>query len=205
MPVLSDEHKFVFYHIQKTGGQSIMNAIEDYSIRCWRHEKLKDKGAVGHLTPEQLYDCNLEYAETLKTYFKFAFIRNPLSRLVSQYCFERQDEFWRGLEPEQARVADSLPFKKWVYKRDIQLQKDFLMYKGKIHMDYVGVCDRTMNSQFKEICKKIGLPEIELPFDHKTKHKPWREYYTEKMAQDMLKKYAPDVKMYEEKTGEKVW
>lgn len=159
---------------------------------------------INHLTPEQLYkSVSPEYAEELKGYFKFCFMRNPLARLVSLYHFEKQSKNWRINNPEMAKLSETYSFRHWCYKRDVQRQREFIRYEKKNHMDWIGVCDETMDEQFKELVKKLGI-NAELPHINVSKHKPWREYYNPKLVRDMKVKYDKDVDLFEKRFGS-VW
>ena len=98
MPILHDL-KAIFIHIPKTGGTSIEETlIEEAGSRDW---KIKDnKNWYGNIeSPSNLYSTKYCYEldhSTLRymknncqfyeqSYFKFAFVRNPYARLVSEY------------------------------------------------------------------------------------------------------------------------
>lgn len=72
--LISDEYRFVFVHIQKTGGDTLSRMLKeqvpDLRAQGAKHERMSDNPAL-----------LVDYA----SYFKFAFVRNPWDRLVSWY------------------------------------------------------------------------------------------------------------------------
>ena len=86
---VSDSHKLVFVHIQKTGGITVDRLL---------NERIPDlRGLVArHAFASQGMDQLNEWDE----YFKFAFVRNPWDRLVSWYSMvttmpREGNELWR--------------------------------------------------------------------------------------------------------------
>lgn len=79
--LVSDEKKFVFVHIQKTGGMSLSallrEHVPDARLVCGRHEHLRR-------APPEL-------AEQWRGYFKFCFVRNPWDRLLSWYAMIQRE------------------------------------------------------------------------------------------------------------------
>ena len=92
--LVSDEKRFVFVHIQKTGGLSIERTLRDFApdVRQvgGRHEHLR------RIPPELRREWG--------SYFKFAIVRNPWDRLTSWYAMIEREyakigwwrrTFWR--------------------------------------------------------------------------------------------------------------
>jgi len=67
-----DNNKTIFFHIPKTGGNSI-------------YESLFDKQQWGHR--DVSYYKFVFGRKKFNEYFKFCFVRNPFDRLYSAYCF----------------------------------------------------------------------------------------------------------------------
>jgi len=77
--VISDRHRCIFVHIQKTGGASIEALLlrSDPSAAASAQE--------GRRHPPARAIAPIAGSERWRAYFKFAFVRNPWDRLVSWY------------------------------------------------------------------------------------------------------------------------
>jgi len=123
--------------------------------------------------------------EDYNTYFKFGFVRNPFSRMLSAYRYACQ---WS--------VTDS--FKDWL----LWLTEDHvLLNKYCNQLDYVAGCDfvgrlENLQNDYDLIRDKVGLPRIELPYKNTTKHKHYTEYYDEETKQIVAEKYAKDIEYF---------
>ena len=73
--MISHEHKFIFVQINKTGGTSV------------RHALLPESGRENVHQFAQFYKKHCP--KVFDKYFKFAFVRNPWDRVVSQYEFRK--------------------------------------------------------------------------------------------------------------------
>ncbi|MBT8409585.1 MAG: sulfotransferase family 2 domain-containing protein [Alphaproteobacteria bacterium] len=117
--IISHGRRFVFVHIPKTGGTSLMLAMEDRAMkddiligdtpkaqrrrarqarlsaagRLWKHSTLRD--VEGILSADQMRD-----------YFVCTMVRNPWDRLVSYYNWLQEQTF----EAEAVSLAQALDF-----------------------------------------------------------------------------------------------
>lgn len=93
--MISHEHKCIFIHIPKTAGMSIYKFFHpgiNFHHNNPDYERLfgwcpKRKLHMQHATARQLLETELITEEDWKTYFKFAFVRNPWDRAYSDYLF----------------------------------------------------------------------------------------------------------------------
>jgi hypothetical protein len=108
---------------------------------------------LGYVTPEQF-----------EAYFKFAVVRNPWDRIVSEYKYRN--------------FAYHFDFKTYLFKHlpkpgwtddyyHIRPQSDFLYEDGKCLVDYVGRFE-TLEADFKLICNRLNLPDCTLPHVNKS-------------------------------------
>lgn len=88
--IINTQYKFIFVHIPKTAGTSIMRSLEgiEGNNRRWlantKHETLAQLNAnIGARL--SLKDRLL--GQTPKDYFNFGFVRNPWDRMASFYQF----------------------------------------------------------------------------------------------------------------------
>ena len=108
MPI-SHKHKAIFVHIPKTAGTSIERALEIRALdkEAYRHrdEFMIDgvKYALQHYTAEMLMQEEA-IRPRWKSYYKFAFVRHPYSRVLSEY-------FWVKGKKDQELEFDHQDFK----------------------------------------------------------------------------------------------
>ena len=83
--MISHEHRAIFVHIQKTGGESVTSAFG-------QSNRLAEK----HVSAQELRTL---YGQAVwNSYFKFSIVRNPWDRLVSWWSMidSRRGEFNAG-------------------------------------------------------------------------------------------------------------
>jgi hypothetical protein len=149
---------FLFLHIPKTGGTSIISLSPGNSLG---HRKMKD-----------LIFSRALKEEELDKFFKFCVIRNPLERIVSLYdCLKTDGSFheekysWKRLN----RIVSEYPtFKEFAknikevekkYLVDIAPFSDYFLVDGKVMVDKI-IEIRDLDSEFKEISRRYKLPGL---------------------------------------------
>lgn len=91
--MICHKYKFIFVHIPKTAGTSIGNALTTVMPRF----------GYGSITPagtdKHQHVLDLIGLQKSEDYFKFAFVRNPWDRHVSNYFHQRKKNtsFFKGL------------------------------------------------------------------------------------------------------------
>jgi hypothetical protein len=170
--VISEKFGCVFVHIPKTAGQSIENFFLAWHGLTWKERArllIKRNGdpacgpeQLAHMTAQEYLDFGYLTSDTFDSYFKFAFVRNPWERLVSEYKFMKEyherhsfKEFvLRGL-PRESAYLDSY--------RHITPQCEFLYNSdGKLMVDFVGRFEH-LQSDFDYVCKRLGIEDSLLP------------------------------------------
>lgn len=169
--MISKNFNCIFIHIPKTAGQSIEHFFLALHGLSWqeRSELLLRFNPEPSLGPERLAHLTaweylkygyVEQAE-FNRYFKFAFIRNPWERLVSEFYFYRYDKemtfkhFVFNALPEKSDYTDKY--------RHILPQYDFIYDKnGNQLVDFIGRFE-TLEKDFNTVCKTLKIKNTELP------------------------------------------
>lgn len=132
------EKKFIFFHIPKTGGSSFIYGNRavlgiDYS-KPPPHKDNWHSDGVSHST---YLGCKKVYCDPHPDYFKFAFVRNPWSRMFSYYCgcIVRIPRIY-GNKPTPDGFAYHL-------KKDIATSEKAKLHACKPQMDWL--CDKKGN------------------------------------------------------------
>ena len=132
-------------------------------------------------------------------YYKFAFVRNPWSRLVSCYAYDNlvTKDFQLGGK------FHGISFKNYIHERFTNgeahwscPQVDYLKIDGYLVTDFIGRCEN-MQADFDFVCKAVGLPQIQLPRHRKTKHKPYQEYYDKESEEAVRIAFQRDIDEFE--------
>jgi hypothetical protein len=187
----NDKYKFVFVHVQKTGGTSVrdeLKKLKGTQTLCGMHSFLKD--------------CSYP-----KNYFKFGFVRNPWDRLVSWYNMHitsKPDNIFA-----KYLIEDTKNFSDFLKKTNKLTHKDpngFLLQKsitynqleyfsdndGKLLVDFIGKLEN-INDDIKIIGEKIGYPQLKVGHSNKRKHNDYRTYYSNSEIELVAEMYKRDI------------
>lgn len=189
--MINHKYKFIFIHIPRTGGSSIEAQFQYYKDPSDKHWNLFDW--KNKLTFEQF-----------NTYFKFSFVRNPWSIVISNYL----DKGWYSNKNKGGEIGfhAGKSLKYFLSKYEIAPHEhgdSFFDYLDPEQMDFIGRFENRAEG-IKYISDKIGFnicPNIQRrkkPF--KTKH--YTEYYDEETKQIVAEKYAKDIEYFDYEFGE---
>ena len=195
--MISHKHKFIFVAVPKTGTTTIVGCIK----RNFDAIKLTLKGGITpnkHLSLSQYYE--LFPKETL-SYFKFSFVRNPWSRVVSLYN--------RKEGTEMKNKMTFVEFVNWIELATDTCTRptpqknmlDFFKIDNELNMDFIGKLEN-IQEDFDTVCDKIGIPHQKLTHKNKNKHKHYTEYYNEETKQIVAEKFAKDIEYFGYEFGE---
>ncbi|MEM9155387.1 MAG: sulfotransferase family protein [Cyanobacteria bacterium P01_F01_bin.33] len=220
--MISEKYKCIFIHIPKTAGQSIENFFLKLHDLTWdeRAQLLLRYNPDPALGPESLAHLKaseytgLDYisCEDFQSYFKFAFVRNPWSRLVSEYLYRNLDKktsfkdyVMYGLPPK-----DSYNDK----YRHIEPQYNYLHNgSGNLMVDFVGKFE-SLQTDFDKICASLDILDSKLPHVNASKKKSFKsrikkiistsklpkkhyaEYYDEELKDIVGKIFAKDISAF---------
>jgi chondroitin 4-sulfotransferase 11 len=193
--MISDRHKFIFVHINKTGGTSIEMVFEPEA----------DQKDVRYKHASAAY-YRRKFPIRFWRYFKFAFVRNPWDWLVSRYHWSRDRQhlfdysFAEMLTRLQngARLADEAP---WLEKEALLPQFDRLAIRGKLAVDFIGRYE-SLDRDFDRICTRLRIGPKALPHAFKTDHRPYVDYYDDTTRKIVEQVYARDIAAFGYRFGE---
>ncbi len=186
------DKKCIFVHIPKTAGISVNKSL----FSC----------TIGHSTIEDYqYILGMDF----KHYFKFAFVRNPWSRLFSAYCFLKQggitksDKLW-GAE----NLSNYNNFKEfvtnWLNKSNINSYYHFipqykflcLPHRKKLEIDFLGYFEN-LDADFERIKAKLSLPRyLTIGHENSLQYPDYKNIYTKKMRDIVYRVYRTDIKLF---------
>jgi hypothetical protein len=127
--MISHKHKCIFIHISKCAGSSIEHG---FGINLYDNSENNNKNLFGwnyeheiflqHATPQQLLDNKFITQEIWDTYYKFIIVRNPFSRLISDYFWLRSES---GIRDSFKNFLNA----KGKYEKILKV-KDYETYRG---------------------------------------------------------------------------
>jgi len=172
---VSYEKQFLFIHVGKTAGTSLARALEPHAHRPERDTPARYLDRLGvhvnYLGPHRWRRFRL-HATAAKVrrhlprdvwdgLFKFAFVRNPYERLVSQYRHVLRQPAHHRHETVR-RLGSFGAFVAWESRRRKGTQASFLLdRRGRYLLDFVGRFE-TISEDFEHVRERVGL-EASLP------------------------------------------
>jgi len=206
--LISHKYKFIFFHVPKAAGSSILSAFkkhlgpdivandENENLVKW----LKINSRViwpNHIRPTQL----LRYLgpEIFYSYYKFGFVRNPYERLVSFYHYTKQKEekiyLKKGIDlpPFSQNIINSNNFSDWIKTGNFgNAQSNFLSNsKGELLVDFIGKTENLQND-ISYICGYLNIPKILIPLRNESNHNSYKSYLNSNNINAINAKYEKD-------------
>lgn len=193
MPI-SNHRKLIFIHIPKNAGTAITNSI---------HCEFSDQGhhGVGHYQnyyPQQWID-----------YLKFAVVRNPWDRVVSNYEYARMEQsYWHSSNKPHATHFDYHTLKNISFEDCVNL-----LYRDRQSLKHQGwgsqlfwIKDKLGNISVDKIFRYEKLDDDEefisiVPDLKKINLSPkssesYKDYYTDELVNKIAEIYSEDIKKF---------
>jgi hypothetical protein len=133
-------------------------------------------------------------------YFKFAFVRNPWERLVSEFEFILN----RPRHGRHNRVKQLNSFSEFI---QMQIPRpDAYQYnmlcdrKGMLLMDFIGKLEN-LDRDWATVCDRIGVAKQTLPRKKVIARAPYQAYYDEDSIQLVAKHWAREIDKFDYKFG----
>lgn len=173
------EFNCLFVHIPKTAGQSVEQFFMDRLHLDWDRDRetllLQSNGdrsrgteKLAHLSASEYVECGYVSREEYSRYFKFSFVRNPWSRILSEYRYRN----YFSHRSFRDFVLNKLPQPGWDDKyRHVMPQYDMLHDRhGNLLVDFVGRFE-SLQQDFDAVCEKLGITGSGLPHRNRSDKK----------------------------------
>lgn len=200
---VSDQHKVLFVHVQKTGGSTI-DAILDKEVSDVRSVE----GVYRHAPLPRILDAE----PALASYWIFGFVRNPWARLVSWWSMiehftvnAKAGKKWaiKGLNHDKwfREASEYLDFDAFVLEgldKFPRLRKPQVTYlrAGSRHVDFIGRVE-SFDKDVNVVRERLGLAPLPTTQHlNRTAHGDWRKYYNDTTREAIARHYAPDLKAF---------
>jgi hypothetical protein len=177
-----EKYDFIFIHINKTAGISIQKALgmpKQLHVLSWHLYKKIDR--------ERWNNC-----------FKFAFVRNPYDRVVSDYHYRcKTNQHNLGSNP--------LSFKEWVDKTFVECDPFYHNMRftfmpqiewltapnGKVLIDFIGRFE-SLEHDFSLICDRLNVKN-RLEHENRSSRSDFRSYYDDDTYEIITDWYKKDL------------
>ncbi len=203
--LISESHQFIFVHIRKAAGTSLRQILERVSLpknnSLWY--KLLSRGgwAVNYPNYSFRKHANLIEAERsmptekFQQYFKFAIVRNPWDRLVSEYEYiKRQPSHSRHKKVTSQSFADFVSYQS---KRSDGYQVNALKLKnGQLGMDFIGKFE-ALDESLAHISSVIGVSFAGLPHINLVKRRDYRTYFNDALRDLVAQHWQADIQAFD--------
>ncbi len=199
--MLSLDYKCIFIHIPKVAGQSIERVFLELHGLSWENRaplllRPNNDLALGpprlaHLKASEYVKCGHVTQETFDAFFKFAFVRNPWSRLVSIYRYLGLVE---DMPFKQFLIEEFAGDNAWEHRLFKVPQYDYLFDENNRKLvDFIGRFE-DLQADFDKVCMSIGLSPQTLPHVNET----GKDRSTLNSLKQIIKRVSPLHKKYDE-------
>lgn len=200
--LVSDKHKLVFVHIQKTGGATITNILREYT------PDVRGLGARHQFAVQGQKKLGASWDD----YFKFAFVRNPWARLVSWHAMIRraekrgarpQNKLWRYAQQNSSNFdefirlcTDEIQVGRGVRYSFTYNQLDYVTdEKGEFLVDFVGRLEN-FDDDLRTVLTKTGISLEAVPQYNRSKHGHYSEMYTPETEEIVRRRFERDIDFF---------
>ena len=227
--MISHKHKFIFISPPKTGSTSLMRSLvpyanikkiieqpqwntfdfcefdEDFNKSEWlifsQKNNYKEYTSGVAFDPRKHSNLQSYNKSYIKDYKIYCVIRNPFSRAISMWKWEKSVKgIFEGVDYRKLNFDQFLynHTKDWYCKP----QYEFI-YTDSIDMNCINLIRfENLQEDFNIVCEKIGIPQQTLPHKNKSNHKHYTEYYNDKTREIVAQRYARDIEYFGYEFGE---
>ena len=199
--MVSFEHKYIYFHIPKTAGKSIYTMLPGGIHNSAAFPDIPVDG-IGR---RKMHLTALEIRQEMghdkfNGYYKFAFVRNPWDRMISEF-------FWRKLRPKRRQfesLAQMLDFQlkgKAVEddrNRHFLPQTAFLLDdNGESLMDFTGRFE-SLNADFRQVSEamKLGITRSLPKLNPSKRTADYQQHYDEETEEMVRVLYRSDIDFF---------
>jgi len=203
--------KFIFVHIWKTGGESVVAALREHCPAHFRNRYLNKAirmvpepmaALLGwraslvrgqHFTAQEIKDAMP--AEAFEQAYKFTFVRNPWDWQVSNYAYALQTPA-HGQHEIIRNLGDFDAYVRYQYAEKAPSQSSFIFdEEGSQLVDFVGRFE-ALKSDFQSVCETLGV-RAELPFlNASNRRRDWRSYYSSETQEMVADLFLEDIERF---------
>jgi hypothetical protein len=193
--VISIPKRFLFIHVPKTGGNSVFQALREYSAERIitpgpTQDGIERFGTVNDAYPTMLKHSSLtEYQsalppEVFASLYKFAILRNPWERMISWF-FSPHRQLPKANRPpawQAARGWGREHFVKFLSRRPATRHYTCLPGSPTLShdLDFLMRFEQ-LDEHFAEVCRRLDVPARPLPKYNRSAREHYSYYYDDEL------------------------
>jgi hypothetical protein len=183
--IYSRRQRFVFIHIQRTGGTSLATllkeGIRDARKLGWEHNRATR--AIEIIGSDEFFAC-----------YRFSFVRNPWDRMVS--WFHRGKQEGRIIK-RRFDIRRDTTFEEFLtetlHPRLYMQQLEYLSsLRGKLLVDNIFRFEDYLPG-VRSLCQRFAIDPSRLPHETASRHEHYTTYYTDATRQLVAERFADDI------------
>jgi hypothetical protein len=202
--IISDSHRFLFVHVQKTGGSSIDRVVTAAVPDVRRIGALDRHATLGQILTQEAH---------LRGYWTVGFVRNPWERMLSWH--RMVERFAEGAEAGRANPTKHLERNGFLatVARDFRDFESFVLRGterfGRLRTPQVGYLtsrsrradfvgrQESLDQDLRAVFARLGLPAPEVPELNVDRQRPdYREVYTPAMRRRVAELFERDLNAF---------
>ncbi|MCB9743975.1 MAG: sulfotransferase family 2 domain-containing protein [Alphaproteobacteria bacterium] len=205
--MISDQLRFVFVHLPRTGGTSVETALAP-----WSRDPVGYAAEGNTVLPHKhasAAELQALLGEAWSSYLRFTVVRDPWARMLSDYHFFRETGpklLARFTPRERALTADALAldFDAWLARnaetlRPCQLEA-LTDAEGELLVNRVLRLER-LSADFAALCAELGV-RVPLPRKNASRRPPVALAYSPESAALIAELCRPDIERFGYRFGE---
>ena len=210
--LISEARKFIYIAVPKTGSTSIESHLVSLDPTIQRNRVPQPNGAWASVHKHaRAVDVQSKMGTLMREYTVVAFIRDPLSTVVSKYYYYRLGrgaqrarllKFTKQLNQTRLRVLSKmiLPLRAWVRLYPYSMTHEFLLDDQKnMLVDALGNFEN-LQEEFERIFSGFGFApsELKLPTTNKSEYSAERHTNDDLLKKIVARKSSLDMRIFDD-------
>lgn len=218
--MIEHKHKFIFVHIPRCGGNFINTFFNSSYVEVFLNAKGPNRDGDNYEIDHYPLSRYLQLFPNCTNYFKFAFIRNPWSKVLSEFFFKKYGTKRGGMWGPCDRFIDceNLEFPEYIRElekkfhliKQLKTQNQYEVSHFTGYVDYIGdgtgldFVGRLENfeNDFSLLCSNFGIEYVPQAKKNSVDHLHYTEYYSDTTKNIVEELYREDINNFDYKFGE---